>query len=442
MPKLRSKKPKRVKRSVKKNGSLAIYIVVGIFTSLIIWLIVKEPVFVVANEPNQTQSEKGSEKYKDAKPVKKNKNAKKADRQPDIEKAIPLNPAPPKISSHNPQQKTAPVVRPLSMDEAIAMATEKLGIPKSFYRRKKSGDLITYSIPIDKSSMDLVYANMIFKGELERNGGVFIKGTDSSGKQSLTFNYKQSNDKYVINLYYDTKLYAVKQNPRTISIVVDDFGSISGELLEGFLALDPAVCFAIFPDEPFSVLTMQKASAQGRETIIHVPMEPIGYPSVNPGKNAIFVQYDDATIDKLLSRFIKQLPDCEGINNHMGSLATTDEAIMRAVMTTLKKHGKFFLDSRTSNVSVAYSIAQKTHIRSFRNDLFLDSPNINQSTMDAKLSQIVEMSATRSNIIAITHCHNEDKLQYLKRIITRLKAAGYTLVPLSKIGQYNVPGLL
>jgi hypothetical protein len=223
---------------------------------------------------------------------------------------------------------------------------------------------------------------------------------------------------------------------------VDDFGSISGELLEGFLALDPAVCFAIFPDEPFSVLTMQKASAQGRETIIHVPMEPIGYPSVNPGKNAIFVQYDDATIDKLLSRFIKQLPDCEGINNHMGSLATTDEAIMRAVMTTLKKHGKFFLDSRTSNVSVAYSIAQKTHIRSFRNDLFLDSPNINQSTMDAKLSQIVEMSATRSNIIAITHCHNEDKLQYLKRIITRLKAAGYTLVPLSKIGQYNVPGLL
>jgi hypothetical protein len=187
---------------------------------------------------------------------------------------------------------------------------------------------------------------------------------------------------------------------------------------------------------------MQKAKAQGRETIIHVPMEPIGYPSVNPGKNAILVQYNEAEINKLLTRFIKQLPDCVGINNHMGSLATTDEAIMRIVMSTLKEHDKLFLDSRTSNVSVAYSVAQKAHIRSFRNDTFLDSPNISQSTMDAKLSQIIDMASTRSNLIAITHCHTPEKLQYLKRIISRLKAAGFTLVPLTKVGQYNVPGLL
>lgn len=126
----------------------------------------------------------------------------------------------------------------------------------------------------------------------------------------------------------------------------------------------------------------------------------------------------------------------------MGSLATTDEDVMRAVMTTLKKHDKYFLDSRTSNVSVAYSVAQKAHIQSYRNDLFLDSPNISQSTMDSKLSQIIELSATRSNIIVITHCHNMDKYLYLKRFISKLKAAGFTLVPLSKTGQYNVPGLL
>ncbi len=440
MPKLRNKKPKSVKRRTKKSGSLGIYIVVGIFTSLIIWLIVKEPVVVTSPLTKSIQVEQTTDKHKDKKATKKAaKKISKKQRQ-DTEKAA--NTVTLKADDKAPVKPQPQAILPVSMDTSIEKALEKLGIPKSYYKRKKSGELITYTVPIDRSVMDLVYVNMIFKGELERSGGVLIKGTDSSGKQSLTFGNKQGKDKYIINLYYDSKLYSAKQNPRTIAIVVDDFGAIGGELLDGFLALDKEVCFAIFPDEPNSVLTMQKAKAQSRETIIHVPMEPIGYPSINPGKNAILVQYDDAEIAKLLTRFIKQLPDCEGINNHMGSLATTDEAIMRTVMTTLKAHDKLFLDSRTSNVSVAYSVAQKTHLRSFRNDLFLDSPNISQSTMDAKLSQIIEMGTKRSNVIAITHCHTPEKLQYLKRMISRLKAAGFTLVPLSKIGQYNVPGLL
>jgi len=176
--------------------------------------------------------------------------------------------------------------------------------------------------------------------------------------------------------------------------------------------------------------------------LIHVPMEPIGYPSVNPGKNAVLVQHGEAQIVKMLDGFIADLPDAIGINNHMGSLATTDADIMQVVMNTLKKHNKAFLDSRTTNVSVAYQTAQKSHIRAFRNDLFLDSPNISQSTMDAKLNQIIQMSASNKHIIAITHCHNEDKLDYLKSFISRLKKAGFSLVPLSEHGSHEVPEIL
>lgn len=104
---------------------------------------------------------------------------------------------------------------------------------------------------------------------------------------------------------------------------------------------------------------MKLAKEQGTLTLIHIPMEPIGYPEVNPGKNPILVQYDERQIEKIMTRFIEQLPYCEGANNHMGSLATTDEEVMNAVMTILKKHNKFFLDSRTTNVSVAYSVASK-----------------------------------------------------------------------------------
>ncbi len=426
MPKQRNKKPRKIKHCKKRNDMI-VFVIIGLCCSGLLWFLIKDPLPEnsiqntenAISDPNKSAKHKKSTKAKLEEATKQNK------------------------SNNSSEAKNEPEKQDmLTMDAAIISVLDKLDIPKSFYKRRKSAELITYSVPINKSIMDLTYANMIFKGDLERNGGKLLRGTDSSGKQSLTFASKESNTKYLINLYYDSKLFESKTKHRYIAIVVDDFGAIDGSLLDGFLSLDKEVCFAIFPDEPNSVHTMQKAAAQGRTTIIHTPMEPIGYPNVNPGKNAIFTQYSSAQIDKILTRFIHQLPDCEGINNHMGSLATTDDDVMRAVMTTLKKHNKFFLDSRTSNVSVAYSVAQKAHVRAFRNDLFLDSPNITSSTMDKKLSQIIDLSSTKNSIIAITHCHSEEKLRYLKLFISKLKAAGFTLVPLTEIGHYNVPEIL
>ncbi len=411
-----------------KQDNLGIFLVFGFLGLVALWILAKDP---LPASKFVGQSEESSQIAKPEKkvPKKKRKNASTDVQAMSEVKTKKLNPIETKDTNED-------------LESNIFATLDKLGVPRSYCQRHKKSNLISFSVPIDRSVMDLTYANMIFKGELERLGGVFVKGTDTSGKQSLLFRSRLKPLDYQVNLYYDNKLYAKKSNPRTIAIVVDDFGSIGGELLDGFFELDRSVCFAIFPDEPNSIITMQRAKDQGRTSIIHVPMEPIGYPSVNPGKNAILVQYGEAQIEKLISRFIHELPDCEGINNHMGSLATTDEDVMRAVMNALKKYNKFFLDSRTSNVSVGYSTAQKAHLRSFRNDLFLDSPNISQSTMDAKLTQIIELSATKNNIIAITHCHNNEKLDYLKRFISRLKAAGFTLVPVTEIGKYNVPELL
>lgn len=328
------------------------------------------------------------------------------------------------------------------LDLVVRGASEKLGVPQNNLRRRKQDNLVQYSIPIDRSQMDLTYANMIFKGEMENAGAKLIKGMDTRSRQTLLFAREGITERYELELRHDSSVYKDSQVQKTITIVVDDFGAIGGKLLDGFFEMDKEVVFAIFPEEANSISTMQRATAQGRDTIIHVPMEPIGYPRVNPGKNAILVQHKEDRIEKQLSGFINKMPDCIGINNHMGSLATTDPDVMQVVMNTLKRHDKVFLDSRTTNVSVAYQTAQKSHIRAFRNDLFLDSPNISQSTMEAKINQIIQLANNRQHIIAISHCHNQEKLDYLKSLVNRLKKAGFTLVPLSEIGERNLPEIL
>ena len=432
--KARKASPKKKIRRRQSRPRLGLFLLAGLFTVFLMWVLIREP--QIAPLDLEVQTEQSRRSVSDKKVEKKTK--------PETVQSTTPTPTPisEPIAEPKPVSPESPKKGETELDLAIRRAALSLGVPENAVRRRKTGDTVRFSVPLDRSQMDLSYGNMVFKGNMELAGARLEKGEDSRNKQVLFFNHKDFPDSYQIELFYDSRHYQDRKPGKKITIVIDDFGVIGGSLLDGFFDLDRELCFAIFPGEPYSVQTMQRATAQRRETLIHVPMEPIGYPSVNPGKNPILLQHTENQIDRMLSSFIAELPDAIGINNHMGSLATTDSDVMQAVMNTLKKHNKVFLDSRTTNVSVGFQTAQKAHIRAFRNDIFLDSPNISQSTMDAKLNQIIQMSGSKNHIIAITHCHNKEKLDYLKTFISRLKKAGFTLVPLSEYGSHEVPEIL
>lgn len=415
MPVTKRKKPIR-KTKKAKQGSLK--------WSLLLVIICLAAIIYIIKKPAGTKSPVGQVTETRHEKKRPSERAKSKDRRPEVQEEALV-----------PQEKK-------DLEETIISALEELGADKNLRKRSKKGNTITISAPIDRSVYDLYYANIIIKGRVESIGGKLKNAIESGNKQTLSF-IKPNEDKQVdVVLFFDSKAYKDKSTPKTLAIVVDDFGGIGGSLLDGFLGLPKEVTFAIFPEMKNSVSTMERAHAQGRETIIHVPMEPIDYPRVDPGKNAILIQMKEAEITRLLSRFISQMHLCLGINNHMGSLATTDAGIMQIVMNVLRNHNKIFLDSRTSNVSVAYQTAQKSHIPSYRNDIFLDSPDVSRKTMDAKLQQLVTMGETKPNIIAITHCHTQEKLDYLIEFIAAAKKAGFTLVPLTKSGKYDVVPIL
>lgn len=434
--KKRTTRKKPVRKTAKtKSPRLGYYLLAGLFVIFVMWLLIRNPVPAPQELEERVahKREKIKERYEAV--AKAAKRSKQEEQDEEIELII----------HQKPEKEEGPSLvheGESEIDLVIRRTADEIGVPVSAVRRRKRDERVSFSIPIDRSQMDLTYANMIFKGKMEMNAAKFVKGQDSRTKQSLLFSHKNTGDQYEIDLYYDNKLYQKKASEKTITIVIDDFGDIGGKLLEGFFALDPEVCFAIFPDAPYTDQTVRLANRQGRDYIIHVPMEPIGYPKVNPGKNAILAQHNEAQVRKILGGHLAKMPQSLGINNHMGSLATSDPQLMQSVINVLKDHGKLFLDSRTTNVSVAYQTAQKSSIKAFRNDLFLDSPNISQSTMNSKLSQINRLADSKRHVIAITHCHSIEKLEYLKEIIRKLKSAGFTLIPLSELDQRNIPEII
>ena len=333
-----------------------------------------------------------------------------------------------------------PSTKKFSPSELLQTLEEKFDLVDGSLQIKTINQKKQFSIPVNPNKMDLTFANMIVKQEFETRGGKLISGIVEDGGQVLTFNV--GTDTYQVKLYYKKPVSVLRKSPKYMAIVVDDFGAIGGELLQGFLNLPVEIDFAILPGLSYSEETMNRAYEQGRETLVHLPMEPLDYPLQNPGKDAILVQMDKSEVEKIVLKHLNSLPLCSGVNNHMGSLATTDKEIMSYVMEVLRKKGKFFLDSRTSAVSVAYQTAQKAHILAFRNDLFLDSPDMTTATMESKIERVKQISQNRNYVIAITHCHSLDKLKYLRDFISRIQKEGFILKRLSDLKETEVPSII
>ncbi len=126
----------------------------------------------------------------------------------------------------------------------------------------------------------------------------------------------------------------------------------------------------------------------------------------------------------------------------MGSLATADEATMKVVMQTLKKHNLYFVDSRTSGSSVAYATAQRNLVPAFSRDVFLDAPDLSQANLKNKVDECSRLALTKPYVVAITHCHSTAHLDYLKRFVQELKNRGFRIVPFSELHAYKLPEIM
>jgi polysaccharide deacetylase 2 family uncharacterized protein YibQ len=220
----------------------------------------------------------------------------------------------------------------------------------------------------------------------------------------------------------------IRPAPR-IAIVVDDLGSDT-RVAEEILRLDAPLTFSIFPLQPSSRRIAHKAHAKGREIILHLPMEPRGYPLNDPGKGALFVSMDEKELLRQLRKDLEAVPFITGINNHMGSRFMEHGEKVRLVLKELKQRDLFFLDSRTTSKSQGYDIAQDLALRADTRDLFLDNES-DVGYTKLQLEHLIHIARDHGTAIGICHPY-PSTITALKEMIPQIKAEGIEIVPLSQ----------
>lgn len=90
------------------------------------------------------------------------------------------------------------------------------------------------------------------------------------------------------------------------------------------------------------------------------------------------------------------------MNNHMGSKVTADERIVRLILSACKKHGLFYLDSKTNPNSVVPKIGKELGVPIIENQLFFDDVyTVNHISKQAQL--LIKKIQDKPIMVAIGH---------------------------------------
>lgn len=190
-----------------------------------------------------------------------------------------------------------------------------------------------------------------------------------------------------------------------MAVVIDDLGRDLG-FARHLAALDIPVTFSILPGAPASTETASLAEQAGREVMLHQPMEPEGYPEVDPGPGALLTSMDEDVIRSQLVRNLDVISAAKGVNNHTGSRYTQIESALDPVMDELGKRRLFFLDSLTTPKSVASGVAKKHGLAYYRRNIFLDNVR-DKNAILSQLAKAERIARVSKQAIAIGHPYPE-----------------------------------
>lgn len=205
-------------------------------------------------------------------------------------------------------------------------------------------------------------------------------------------------------------------------LVIDDFGYRNDNISDGFLKLKIPITCAIIPGHTASKKFAEKAVSYGKEVIIHMPMESENY---SPGEDEykLLTSMTSELLENKLIQAFESLPEAIGMNNHQGSKATSDSKTMTVLATVLKDRGKYFIDSRTSSLTIGEKTMTSFGVPTARRNIFLDNNN-DLDMIEEQINKLANSAKKNGVAVGLGHAR-KNTLSVLEKVVPGLLDKGF-----------------
>ena len=225
-------------------------------------------------------------------------------------------------------------------------------------------------------------------------------------------------------------------NGAKLCFVIDDAGENVANVKK-YTALPFPITIAVLPRVSHSAECAQIIRSAGKEVILHQPMQAVNL-NMNPGEGAVKADMHLYEIEEIVLENIRRIGPVKGMNNHEGSLITSEVLKIGAVLEVCMAEGIYFIDSRTA-LAEANQVRQAALERNMnvleRNAPFID----NVITREDMLSEIYKgLAVANKQGRAIMIGHVDKSVNILPTLLSDLYPclvkAGYVITTPSKLG--------
>lgn len=220
------------------------------------------------------------------------------------------------------------------------------------------------------------------------------------------------------------------KRPR-IAVVITDLG-LSGAATETAIQQLPgSVTLSFSPYAKGLDQWANLARAAGHEVLLDLPMEPLDYPEQDPGPYTLLTSLDPKQNLFKMQWLLSRATAYVGVTNHMGSRFTTSGPDLKPVLEQIKARGLLFLDSRSSEQSVAAKMAKDTAMAWAVNNRFIDA-TASRDAIDNELGEVQKIAKKTGYAVAMGSAYPVT-IERVAAWIPKAEAAGFAIAPVSAI---------
>ena len=236
---------------------------------------------------------------------------------------------------------------------------------------------------------------------------------------------KKPSDVYARN----TPMGVIHSDRPKIAILLGGMGLNAKLTQQAIKSLPGDVTFAFAPYGDDLQSQVNRARADGHEVLLQLPMEPVGYPTNNPGPRTLLAGASEAENLDALHWHMSRFAGYTGITNYMGARLLASPEALKPVLVELRKRGLVYLEDASTALTVSKTLADEIKLSERRAQVVIDSDPTPQSI--AAALELLEGEARTNGFAIGTGSGLEVTVDSVKLWAEQLQEKGILLVPVS-----------
>ncbi|MBB4003499.1 divergent polysaccharide deacetylase family protein [Aurantimonas endophytica] len=216
-----------------------------------------------------------------------------------------------------------------------------------------------------------------------------------------------------------------------IAIVVGGLGISQTGTMSAIRALPAAVTFGFSPAGNSLDRWMQESRRAGHELVLQVPLEPVGYPEIDPGPNTLTVADAAANDFGALHAVLATLTNYVGVMSYMGGRFTGDATAIEPLVAELGRRGLMFLDDASSMRSLAKDTAALQGVPFAAADLTIDRTQ-DAADIRRQLDTLEQIARAQGSAVGVASAFDVS-INTIAGWIGEVQSRGIEIVPVSAL---------